>query len=267
MSSHEPATSDGAFRSEVSIHTGRSDATDATTSDNLLAEPNVNLMSEPAGETLVTPSGDSVSFGDTVASVLESNSLYSLSTSELVGSGVPTRDSHVPDVTSSDPPNACISVQLYSEFSLSDPHPSNFARNAQWCVDGRALLVVCEDASVEVMSVGEDVDIKPSLRIKYPAPVLSTAWFSSASPVDPASYCFVAGVGDCPVKLVDATDARLRASYRIVDHRERFVASHCTAFNVHLSRVCLSGLGSVGVSATDISIAHCELVAGLARWA
>jgi WD40 repeat protein len=34
------------------------------------------------------------------------------------------------------------------------------------------------------------------------------------------------------VKLLDASDGRLRASYPIVDHRERFIAPHSLAFNL-----------------------------------
>ncbi|KAG8706258.1 hypothetical protein FRC08_001178 [Ceratobasidium sp. 394] len=237
MSSYEPTTSDGAFRSEVLVNTEKSGAADATTAYDSLVEPNANLASKPTGEPLLTPSGDFVPFGGAAAPVLESNGLYPLSTPEPVGSGIPTRDSHVPNVAGSNPTNTRISAQLHSEFSLQDLDQSNFARNAQWCVDGRAILVVCEDASVEVLSVGDDVEIKPNLRVKYPAPVLSTTWFPSASPVDPASYCFVAAVRDCPVKLIDASDGRLRASYRIVDHRERFVAPHCMAFNMYMNKL------------------------------
>ncbi|KAG2100887.1 hypothetical protein BD769DRAFT_1631053 [Suillus cothurnatus] len=55
---------------------------------------------------------------------------------------------------------------------------------------------------------------------------------SWASSNNAPAYCFVASVRDCLVKLLDASDGRLRASYPIIDHRERFIAPHSLAFNL-----------------------------------
>ncbi|KAG8795584.1 hypothetical protein FRC12_012323 [Ceratobasidium sp. 428] len=133
--------------------------------------------------------------------------------------------------------DAHLSIQLHSKFDLPNSCPTKFGRSVQWCADGKALLVVCEDASIEVMDVGEELDITPKLSLKHPAPVLSATWFPTASPLDPASYCFVVGVRDCPIRLIDASDGRLRASYRLVDHRERFIAPHCMAFNMYMNKL------------------------------
>jgi hypothetical protein len=47
-----------------------------------------------------------------------------------------------------------ISVRPHSTFSLpSCANESNFCRNAQWCADGTSVLVVLEDASIEVLNV------------------------------------------------------------------------------------------------------------------
>jgi len=62
--------------------------------------------------------------------------------------------------------------------------------------------------------------------------IIDYAWFPRAMVQDPASFCFVASVRESPVRLLDASDGRLRASYRIVDHRERQIAPHSLAFNV-----------------------------------
>ncbi|QRV85263.1 WD40 domain-containing protein [Ceratobasidium sp. AG-Ba] len=141
-------------------------------------------------------------------------------------------------ITSIFSPNSSASVVRHHSTSLlSDSSTTNFARNIQWSVDGRALLVVCEDSTIEVLGVEQNMDITPSLAAKNPAPVLSTAWFPTASPSDPASYCFVSAVRDCPVRLVDASDGRLRASYRIIDHQERFIAPHCMGFNMYMNRL------------------------------
>ncbi|KAG8718072.1 ATPase with role in protein import into the ER [Ceratobasidium sp. 394] len=198
MSSHEPTTGDGDFQPEILVNTRKSGITDPTTAYNLLAEPNVHLVSEPAGKLLFTTSSDLVPFGDIVTPTLESN--------------IPTLPTLVHP--------AALGI------SLSDPHPSKFARNAQWCVDGRAILVVCEDANVGALSFEEGIEIKRELAYQVSRTVLSTAWLPSAPPVDPTPYCCLVGAAqDCPAKLVDATDDWLRASYGIVDHRERFVAT------------------------------------------
>ena len=90
-----------------------------------------------------------------------------------------------------------------------------------------------------------------------PAPILDFVWYPTATPLDPASFCFVASVRECPVKLLDASDGRvrfliisypkfdpynvvqLRASYRIVDHRERQIAPHSLVFNLTAQKLVL----------------------------
>ena len=91
-------------------------------------------------------------------------------------------------------------------------------------------------------------------RTRQAAPIVDFAWYPTATYRDPASFCFVASVRECPVKLIDASDGRvsntnctlrtissnnfmqLRASYKIVDHRERQVAPHSLAFNPSASK-------------------------------
>ncbi|KAK7433912.1 hypothetical protein VKT23_020487 [Stygiomarasmius scandens] len=72
----------------------------------------------------------------------------------------------------------------------------------------------------------------PTLVLTQPSPIVDFIWYPTATPRDPASFCFVGSVRDCPVKLLDARDGRLRASYPIIDHRERFIAPHSLAFNL-----------------------------------
>ncbi|KAH0833817.1 hypothetical protein J3R83DRAFT_10979 [Lanmaoa asiatica] len=85
------------------------------------------------------------------------------------------------------------------------------------------------------------------------APIVDFAWYPGASQHNLPAFCFVASVRDCPVKLLDGRDGRvhnensagylcpklisrcpcqLRASYPIVDHRERHIAPHSLAFNL-----------------------------------
>jgi hypothetical protein len=74
----------------------------------------------------------------------------------------------------------------------------------------------------------------PSIRniIPQAESIVDFAWFPRATMHDLASFCFVASVRECPVRLLDASTGHLRASYRIVDHRERQIAPQSLAFNV-----------------------------------
>ncbi|KAI0772312.1 WD40-repeat-containing domain protein [Trametes elegans] len=133
-----------------------------------------------------------------------------------------------------------------SSISDNAADPSIFARMAKWCPDGSAALAQCEDRTFRYlqlpeellgMTVGSAAAASLPKALAQPAPILDYAWYPAASTRDPASFCFVASVRDCPVKLLDASDGRLRASYRIVDHRERQIAPHSLAFNPNANRL------------------------------
>ncbi|KAF8797613.1 hypothetical protein BYT27DRAFT_7125292 [Phlegmacium glaucopus] len=117
----------------------------------------------------------------------------------------------------------------------SDPEfLNNFPRNAKWSVspDGSVLLAQCENNTLQVINILLHSAICKTARLfNQPAPILDFIWYPTATPLDPASFCFIASVRECPVKLLDASDGRLRASYRIVDHRERQIAPHSLSFN------------------------------------
>ncbi|TEB27851.1 WD40 repeat-like protein [Coprinellus micaceus] len=116
----------------------------------------------------------------------------------------------------------------------------NFVRCAKISPDGSSFIAQCEDHSLQLFDFpnapgatgpGSDPpETSPRLSLKQGAPVVDFAWFPSASRHDSASYCFATSVRECPVKLIDATTGKLRASYRIVDHRERHIAPHSLAF-------------------------------------
>ncbi|WOO82789.1 Telomerase Cajal body protein 1 [Vanrija pseudolonga] len=103
-----------------------------------------------------------------------------------------------------------------------------FFRNARWTPDCTAVLTTAEDHVVRVLGA----DLSPSLESRQPDAVHAAVWHPAASASTPEAFCFAASVRDTPVRLVDAADGRIRASYPIVDHRERFIAPHSLAFNV-----------------------------------
>ncbi|KAJ7171274.1 WD40-repeat-containing domain protein [Mycena filopes] len=128
--------------------------------------------------------------------------------------------------------------------------PGNFARSAKWCPDGSVALVQCEHrefrifastksgAESQVPSSSAVDSTDPLVRVlPQSAAILDYVWYPTASPANPASFCFVASIRETPVKLLDASDGRLRASYRIVDHRERQIAPHSLAFNLSATKL------------------------------
>lgn len=78
--------------------------------------------------------------------------------------------------------------------------------------------------------------LSPIWNHSPPDSLISSAWYPGASSADPAMFTFAVGVKDHPVHLLDGNDRRVRASYPIVDHTERFVAPHSMTFSPDGSR-------------------------------
>ncbi|KAI5980509.1 hypothetical protein EDD15DRAFT_2350907 [Pisolithus albus] len=120
---------------------------------------------------------------------------------------------------------------LLSQIGLDpDPDfPHNFARRALWCADGSSALLQCENRSFQLVHM--NFTLNHTRTLCQPSPIVDFLWYPCASRHNPATYCFIASVRECPVKLLDGNDGRLRASYPIVDHRERQIAPHSLLFN------------------------------------
>ncbi|KAF7378144.1 Telomerase Cajal body protein 1 [Mycena sanguinolenta] len=128
-----------------------------------------------------------------------------------------------PEFNLSSPPSSSESWPVF-------PDPGNFARSAKWCPDGSVALVQCEHREFRILTPKTSPPLNgianPNLNpntgtpprvLPQSAPILDYAWYPTASSATPASFCFVAS---------------LRASYGIVDHRERQIAPHSLAFNL-----------------------------------
>ncbi|KAF8834941.1 hypothetical protein BDN67DRAFT_1005979 [Paxillus ammoniavirescens] len=96
-------------------------------------------------------------------------------------------------------------------FQFLPPSTNNDVQNINRCTNGRSPAISLTYAET----------------FAQPAPIADFIWYPGASRHTLSSYCFVATVGECPVKLLDGRDGRLRASYPIVDHRD--VAFNLTA--------------------------------------
>ncbi|KAJ7058894.1 WD40-repeat-containing domain protein [Mycena amicta] len=144
------------------------------------------------------------------------------------------------------PPAYNLEKAPYPTPAFHEPFPINdFPRSAKWCYDGSALLAQCEQRSFRVYTPGdpaqqpsESTEPRMSMRtLPQPAPIVDYVWYPTATAANPATFCFVASVRETPVKLLDASDGRLRASYPIVDHRERQIAPHSLSFNTFSTRL------------------------------
>ncbi|KAG6918477.1 hypothetical protein DXG01_014104 [Tephrocybe rancida] len=131
------------------------------------------------------------------------------------------------------------SLKTVVQPSRSEDFSENFARVAKWSPDGSTILTQCEDRTFQLSNALDSISSQasPNKIFSQPSPILDFIWYPTASPLNPASFCFIASVRECPVKLLDAADGRLRASYRIVDHRERQIAPHSMAFNMSAERL------------------------------
>ncbi|GAA5974258.1 hypothetical protein JCM11641_003361 [Rhodosporidiobolus odoratus] len=120
----------------------------------------------------------------------------------------------------------------------------SFFRDASICPDGSCVLASGDDRSLSLCALpssGSDFSstcLAPQWTHQPSDSLLSTAWYPGASSADPAMFAFAAAVKDHPVHLLDGNDRRIRASYPIVDHVERFVAPHTMAFSPDGTSLC-----------------------------
>ncbi|KAF8321251.1 hypothetical protein DL93DRAFT_2163535 [Clavulina sp. PMI_390] len=140
------------------------------------------------------------------------------------------------------PPDFRIETQPSLEFAApfmsleNDVAPVNFMRFAKWSVGIMSTVQHLDTPKIEPSTPGSH-SLEIVNRFTQAAAVLEGVWYPGSTSANAASYCFLASVRDCPVKLLDAASGRLRASYRIIDHRERFIAPHSIAFDPTMTKV------------------------------
>ncbi|OCF76835.1 hypothetical protein I204_02541 [Kwoniella mangroviensis CBS 8886] len=131
--------------------------------------------------------------------------------------------------------NPASSISLDAR-EFEDEVKGNFWRSARWCMDGSSVLTSTEDRTIRIHTVNDDSSFE-TRSFHQPDAIHSTLWYPSATLSTPETFCFVASIRDTPVRLIDGTDGRVRASYPTIDHRERFIAPHSLAFNHTGSRL------------------------------
>lgn len=73
------------------------------------------------------------------------------------------------------------------------------------CPDGSVYLSHSENRTLHL----QNPFTSEQHEFHQPAPIVDFAWYPAASAKDPATFCFVASVRECPVKLFDASDGRV----------------------------------------------------------
>ena len=77
------------------------------------------------------------------------------------------------------------------------------------------------------------------LQHKTPEPAYSSIWYPLMNSNDPATCCFLLGVRDNPIRLVDSNTGEIRASYTAVDHVEQVRAPYSMCFSLDGNRYVL----------------------------
>ncbi|GAN04172.1 WD domain, G-beta repeat-containing protein [Mucor ambiguus] len=124
---------------------------------------------------------------------------------------------------------------------------NNFFRNAKWSPDGSCLLTNNADDVVRLFQLPQNVyqdsehgnsvlPMSPTLGIREGESVYDFAWFPLMNAQDPSTCCFITSVRDHPIQLWDYTGS-VRASYRAIDHCERFIGPNVLAFNLDGSKI------------------------------
>ncbi|ODO09066.1 hypothetical protein I350_02665 [Cryptococcus amylolentus CBS 6273] len=125
-----------------------------------------------------------------------------------------------------------------NQSSLSSSVARNFWRSARWCIDGSAILSTTEDRALRVHQLSETTPGQlTTASFPQPDSIVSSLWFPTATLASPETFCFAAAIRDSPLKLIDGITGVHRASYPIMDHRERFVAPHSLAFNTSTTKI------------------------------
>ncbi|KAI8089540.1 WD40-repeat-containing domain protein [Halteromyces radiatus] len=121
---------------------------------------------------------------------------------------------------------------------------NNFFKSCQWSPDGTCLLTNSEDRTIRLFNIPSSAyDISsvesliPSIGIVEAESICDLTWFPLMNTQDPTTCCFLSSVRDHPVRLWDATTGKVRASYSVVDHRERFIGPNVVKFNLDGTKI------------------------------
>ncbi|CDH57186.1 telomerase cajal body protein 1-like [Lichtheimia corymbifera JMRC:FSU:9682] len=150
--------------------------------------------------------------------------------------------------------NTTVHIILATEASilqhpLKETRPYNdndYFKNVKWSPDGTCLLSNSNDNTLRLFNTScipivhmtfstihnnQQIDLRTGFGIHEGEAINDFAWFPSMNSQDPATCCFLTSVRDHPMHLWDGCTGQLRASYSVIDHRERFVGPNVISFN------------------------------------
>ncbi|CAA18997.1 human WRAP53 orthlog Gnr1 [Schizosaccharomyces pombe] len=136
----------------------------------------------------------------------------------------------------------CGSINLGTNVIAQSPtKPLNFFHSSRWSPDGSTILSLTEDQCLNCWNVpfsdlskkaDGPLNFSKHLSYKYQSPetVYSYSWYSRMKLDDPSSNLFAVSSRDQPIKLINFTTGKNKASYHMIDHQERYQGSHCLQF-------------------------------------
>ncbi|KAI9472107.1 MAG: WD40-repeat-containing domain protein [Benjaminiella poitrasii] len=127
-------------------------------------------------------------------------------------------------------------------------HENNYFRNVKWSPDGSCLLSNSADNVIRLFQLptnvyedAEDADrvlpMVPTMGIREGESIYDFAWYPAMTMQDPSTCCFLTSVRDHPIQLWDLYSGTVRATYRAIDHRERFIGPNALSFNPDGSKI------------------------------
>ncbi|GAB5591736.1 hypothetical protein Unana1_06636 [Umbelopsis nana] len=120
-----------------------------------------------------------------------------------------------------------------------------FFKSCKWSPDGSCILTNSNDnvarvflPSAELFSEQQDGgQVAEILRAKEAEPIYECCWYPLMNIQDPATCCFLTSSRDHPVHLWDSNTGELRASYSVIDHRERYMGAIGLTFDLDGSNI------------------------------
>eukprot|EP00967_Tisochrysis_lutea_P096517 scaffold141409_cov31-Tisochrysis_lutea.AAC.2 len=127
----------------------------------------------------------------------------------------------------------------YSAFSrTAPPAGGNVVRGVLWAPDGSCLLSASEDCALRLFELPADAcgapmasELETALQIEQGESVYDYCWYPLMRSAEPLSCCVLSSCRDHPIRMWDAYDGSLRASYSAYNHLDELTTAYSLAFN------------------------------------
>ena len=111
-------------------------------------------------------------------------------------------------------------------------------RGVLWAPDGSCLLSASEDCALRLFELPADAcgapmasELETALQIEQGESVYDYCWYPLMRSAEPLSCCVLSSCRDHPIRMWDAYDGSLRASYSAYNHLDELTTAYSLAFN------------------------------------